>query len=157
MESPTSTDPTHTTTTTIIAPKHLLLTYPHGWNFLKLRRSFQSLSEILVAELLTTENYPTWSCFMQCGLRAENKLRFINRVLTPPTDDLLFGSWEHCNNMVGRGSTILFPCSSCQVLHSLTTLLRLGLNSRIDFHSVTVLAYMNRKKYSPISLKIKNR
>ncbi|XP_008775157.2 uncharacterized protein LOC103695571 [Phoenix dactylifera] len=56
----------------------------------------------LVADLLTTDNYATWSRAMCRALRAKNKLGFINGAIPKPTntEDLLFEAWERCNDMV---------------------------------------------------------
>ena len=56
----------------------------------------------LVSELLTTDNYATWSRAMRRALRAKNKIGFINGNLLQPTDsmDPLFDLWERCNDMV---------------------------------------------------------
>ncbi|KAF5442390.1 hypothetical protein F2P56_035053 [Juglans regia] len=57
---------------------------------------------ILVTDLLTTDNYPTWSRAMRRALRAKNKLGFITGTIPQPTDlaDPLFELWERCNDMV---------------------------------------------------------
>ncbi|KAF9670079.1 hypothetical protein SADUNF_Sadunf13G0031200 [Salix dunnii] len=59
-------------------------------------------SLVLVTELLTTENYITWSRAMRRALRAKNKLCFISGSVSKPTDeeDPLFEMWERCNDMV---------------------------------------------------------
>ncbi|KAB5524389.1 hypothetical protein DKX38_022138 [Salix brachista] len=59
-------------------------------------------SLVLVTELLTTENYITWSWSMRRALRAKNKLGFISGSVVQPTDeeDPLFEMWERCNDMV---------------------------------------------------------
>ncbi|KAG2700466.1 hypothetical protein I3760_07G232100, partial [Carya illinoinensis] len=56
----------------------------------------------LVADLLTTDNYATWSCAMRRALRAKNKFGFITGSLTQPTNpnDPLLEPWERCNDMV---------------------------------------------------------
>ncbi|KAA8542734.1 hypothetical protein F0562_023886 [Nyssa sinensis] len=56
----------------------------------------------LVPDLLTIDNYTTWSRAMQRALRAKNKLGFVNGELTKPTtpSDPLFQPWERCNDMV---------------------------------------------------------
>ncbi|XP_035542105.1 uncharacterized protein LOC118344813 [Juglans regia] len=61
-----------------------------------------NIALILVANLLTTDNYSTWSPTMRRALRAKNKLGFINGSISKPTDmdDLLFDAWERCNDMV---------------------------------------------------------
>lgn len=57
---------------------------------------------ILVTDLLTTENYATWSRSIRRALRAKNKLGFINRTLMKPSlaTDLLIELWERCNDML---------------------------------------------------------
>ncbi|KAG6760275.1 hypothetical protein POTOM_036782 [Populus tomentosa] len=59
-------------------------------------------SLVLVTELLTTENYITWSRSMRRALRARNKLGFISGNIVRPTneEDPLFEMWERCNDMV---------------------------------------------------------
>ncbi|KAF5469590.1 hypothetical protein F2P56_013652 [Juglans regia] len=56
----------------------------------------------LVPDLLTTENYTTWSRAMCRALRAKNKLGFINGTLSKPksNSDPLYDAWERCNNLV---------------------------------------------------------
>ncbi|KAA8542034.1 hypothetical protein F0562_023186 [Nyssa sinensis] len=55
----------------------------------------------LVPDLLTVDNYTTWSRAMQRALRAKNKLGFVNGEVTKPTtpSDPLFQPWERCNDM----------------------------------------------------------
>ncbi|KAF5453898.1 hypothetical protein F2P56_023610 [Juglans regia] len=61
-----------------------------------------SPSITLVADLLTTENYTTWSHAMKRALRAKNKLGFIDDTLTKPSfpADPLIDLWNRCNDMV---------------------------------------------------------
>ncbi|KAA8521095.1 hypothetical protein F0562_011752 [Nyssa sinensis] len=56
----------------------------------------------LVLDLLTIDNYTTWSRATQRAFRAKNKLGFVNGELTKPTvpSDPLFQPWERCNDMV---------------------------------------------------------
>ncbi|XP_042988815.1 uncharacterized protein LOC122316352 [Carya illinoinensis] len=56
----------------------------------------------LVPDLLTIENYTTWSRAMCRALRAKNKLGFINGTLTKPktVTDPLYDAWERCNDLV---------------------------------------------------------
>ncbi|XP_042980001.1 uncharacterized protein LOC122310190 [Carya illinoinensis] len=56
----------------------------------------------LVADLLITENYVTWSRAMRRALRAKNKIGFINGDIKRPTsqDDPLMEAWERCNDVV---------------------------------------------------------
>ncbi|XP_031271963.1 uncharacterized protein LOC116130354 [Pistacia vera] len=56
----------------------------------------------LVPDLLTINNYTTWSGAMQHALRANNKLGFVNGELTKPTNpsDPLLQPWERCNDML---------------------------------------------------------
>ncbi|XP_041021237.1 uncharacterized protein LOC121262713 [Juglans microcarpa x Juglans regia] len=57
---------------------------------------------VLVTDLLTSENYPTWSRAMKRALRAKNKICFITGSISPPIDpdDPLLDLWERCNDMV---------------------------------------------------------
>ncbi|KAF5445535.1 hypothetical protein F2P56_034581 [Juglans regia] len=57
---------------------------------------------ILVTDLLTTDNYATWSRAMRRALRAKNKLGFISGAIPQPIDpeDPLLELWERCNDMV---------------------------------------------------------
>ncbi|KAB5569310.1 hypothetical protein DKX38_003103 [Salix brachista] len=59
-------------------------------------------SLVLVTELLTTENYITWSRAMRRALRAKNKLGFISGNIARPVneEDPLFEMWERCNDIV---------------------------------------------------------
>ncbi|XP_031266936.1 uncharacterized protein LOC116125342 [Pistacia vera] len=56
----------------------------------------------LVSELLTADNYVSWSRAISRAFRAKNKLAFINGTLPKPTDlsDPLFEAWERCNDLV---------------------------------------------------------
>lgn len=77
----------------------------------------------LVADLLTTDNYPTWSRAMQ----AKNKLGFISSSLPKPTapNDPLLDLWDRCNDMVGSWiqnsicpslkSSIIFVDDACEI------------------------------------------
>jgi hypothetical protein len=60
-----------------------------------------SPGSILVTQLLTGDNYYTWSRSMFMALTAKNKLQFINRTLPKhhSSDPDLF-AWTRCNNMV---------------------------------------------------------
>jgi hypothetical protein len=57
---------------------------------------------ILVTDLLTSDNYATWSRAMRRALRAKNKLAFIIGTISQPTDqeDPLFDLFERCNDMM---------------------------------------------------------
>ena len=57
---------------------------------------------VLVADLLTTDNYVSWSRSMQRALRTKNKIGFVNGALSQPTDsaDPLLSVWERCNDLV---------------------------------------------------------
>ncbi|KAB5524572.1 hypothetical protein DKX38_022321 [Salix brachista] len=56
----------------------------------------------LVSELLTTDNYVSWSRAISRALRAKNKIGFVTGTLPNPTDvsDPLFEAWERCNDLV---------------------------------------------------------
>ncbi|KAF5471830.1 hypothetical protein F2P56_008596 [Juglans regia] len=56
----------------------------------------------LVLDLLTAENYTTWSRAMCRAVHAKNKLGFINGTLLKPkaTTDPLHDAWECCNDLV---------------------------------------------------------
>lgn len=55
---------------------------------------------VLVTELLTTENYVTWSRSMQRAVQAKNKLRFMTGGISKPTDAVVVEASECCNDMV---------------------------------------------------------
>ncbi|KAA8535056.1 hypothetical protein F0562_030059 [Nyssa sinensis] len=57
---------------------------------------------ILVTDLLTADNDPTWSRAMRRALRAKNKLGFITNDIPRPQnpDDPLLDLWDRCNNIV---------------------------------------------------------
>ncbi|KAF5476953.1 hypothetical protein F2P56_003640 [Juglans regia] len=57
---------------------------------------------ILVTDLLTADNYATWSRAMRRALRAKNKVGFITGDIPRPhdPDDPLLALWERCNDMV---------------------------------------------------------
>jgi hypothetical protein len=60
-----------------------------------------SPGSILVTQLLTGDNYYTWSRSMFMALTAKNKLQFINGALPKPhSSDPDFFAWTRCNNMV---------------------------------------------------------
>ncbi|KAG2704212.1 hypothetical protein I3760_06G174400 [Carya illinoinensis] len=56
----------------------------------------------LVSDLLTADNYISWSRAVNRTFRAKNKLDFINGTLPKPTDaaDPLLEAWERCNDRV---------------------------------------------------------
>lgn len=56
---------------------------------------------ILVSHPLTGNNFNTWNRAMIMVLTTKNILGFVNRtIFQSPPDDLLYGSWLHCNSMV---------------------------------------------------------
>ncbi|KAA8524565.1 hypothetical protein F0562_010988 [Nyssa sinensis] len=61
---------------------------------------------ILVTDLFTTYNYPTWSRAMHLALRAKNKLGFITNDIPRPKNpnDPLLDLWDRCNDMVLKKS-----------------------------------------------------
>jgi hypothetical protein len=60
-----------------------------------------SSGSVLVSQLLTGDNYYTWSRSMFMALTAKNKLQFINGTLRKPNpSDADHYSWMRCNNMV---------------------------------------------------------
>lgn len=56
----------------------------------------------LVTNLLTTENYVTWTRAMKKALKAKNKLCFVNGNITRPSDfnDPLLKTWKRCNDII---------------------------------------------------------
>lgn len=55
----------------------------------------------LVSQLLTRDNYVTWSRAMRIALSAKNKLGFVDGSIFPPDEtDPLFPTWQRCNDMV---------------------------------------------------------
>jgi hypothetical protein len=56
----------------------------------------------LVSELLTDDNYVSWSHAISRALHVKSKLAFVNGTLSKPTDisDPLFEAWERCNDLV---------------------------------------------------------
>ncbi|KAF5442808.1 hypothetical protein F2P56_035426 [Juglans regia] len=91
--------PTHSNPLTNPPSRYLNLADPT--NPYRLDHS-DSPSITLVADLLTTENYTTWSRSMKRALRAKNKLGFIDDTLTKPNfpDGPLIDLWNRCNDMV---------------------------------------------------------
>ncbi|KAA8515201.1 hypothetical protein F0562_018380 [Nyssa sinensis] len=61
---------------------------------------------ILVTDLLTIDNYPTWSRAMRRALRAKNKLGFITNAIPRPQNpnDPLLDLWDRYNDMVLKKS-----------------------------------------------------
>jgi hypothetical protein len=60
-----------------------------------------SPGSVLVTQLLTGDNYFTWSRSMYMALSAKNKLQFINGTLPKPSPtDADYSSWTRCNDMV---------------------------------------------------------
>ncbi|XP_042969209.1 uncharacterized protein LOC122301926 [Carya illinoinensis] len=56
---------------------------------------------ILVSNVLTGENYHTWSRSMIMALKAKNKIGFVNgSIVRPASTDTSSDLWERCNNMV---------------------------------------------------------
>ncbi|GAV84026.1 UBN2_3 domain-containing protein, partial [Cephalotus follicularis] len=54
----------------------------------------------LVTQLLTDNNYPTWSRTITMDLEAKNKLGFINGTIPKPTTEPTLSAWTRCNSMV---------------------------------------------------------
>ncbi|XP_052184702.1 uncharacterized protein LOC127796557 [Diospyros lotus] len=56
----------------------------------------------LVSDLLTNDNYVSWSQAVSRALRAKNKLGFINETISKPQDatDPIFEAWERRNDLV---------------------------------------------------------
>ncbi|XP_042958162.1 uncharacterized protein LOC122293738 [Carya illinoinensis] len=74
---------------------------PHHPASLYFIQASENASSPLVPELLTTENYVTWSCFMHRALNIKNKLSFLESKISKPLDlDPLFLPWERCNDMI---------------------------------------------------------
>lgn len=57
---------------------------------------------LMVTEILTGENYASWSRSMTIALSVKNKIEFVDGSITPPptTDTNRFKSWSRNNNMV---------------------------------------------------------
>ncbi|XP_057976360.1 uncharacterized protein LOC131163699 [Malania oleifera] len=60
------------------------------------------LDAALVSDLLTADNYVSWSRAVSRALRAKNKLGFINGTLLKPSasSDPVLEAWERCNDLV---------------------------------------------------------
>ncbi|KAA8520322.1 hypothetical protein F0562_014578 [Nyssa sinensis] len=106
-DSSSDSSPTHSVASSI-HPQHP--PPPHSKEFLNLsdpNNPFRldhgdNPAVILVTDLLTADNYPTWSRAMRRALRAKNKLRFITNDIPRPQnpDDPLLNLWDRCNDMV---------------------------------------------------------
>ncbi|XP_010249465.1 PREDICTED: uncharacterized protein LOC104592022 [Nelumbo nucifera] len=60
-----------------------------------------SPGSVLVSQLLTGDNYPTWQRAMKNALRAKNKIYFIDGSLShPDPTSPEWIAWEKCNAMV---------------------------------------------------------
>ncbi|XP_035545114.1 uncharacterized protein LOC118348197 [Juglans regia] len=60
-----------------------------------------SLGSILVSNLLTGDNYTSWSRSMEMALKAKNKIGFINLAITQPVEtNFSYAKWDRCNSMV---------------------------------------------------------
>ncbi|KAL5808245.1 hypothetical protein ACOSQ3_028936 [Xanthoceras sorbifolium] len=56
---------------------------------------------LLVSNVLTGNNYPTWKRSMKMALNAKNKLGFIDgSMVQPPETSQNLKVWERCNDMV---------------------------------------------------------
>lgn len=92
---------THTQlhTNTLTASQFLNLCHPSNPFWLENGDNF---TVILITDLLTINNYVTWSHAMQQALHAKNKHNFISSAISQPTDpeDPLLELWECCNDMV---------------------------------------------------------
>ncbi|GMH16025.1 hypothetical protein Nepgr_017866 [Nepenthes gracilis] len=85
----------------------------------------------LVTDLLTVDNYATWSRAMRRALRAKNKLQFIEGTVHKPSDsnDPLFEIWGRCNDMVvswiqnsvspSIKSSVVFVDDACEIWNEL--------------------------------------
>ncbi|KAK3001516.1 hypothetical protein RJ639_020808 [Escallonia herrerae] len=54
----------------------------------------------LVTQLLTSDNYPTWSRAVIMALEAKNKLGFVDNTIKKPGDSADLPFWIRCNSMV---------------------------------------------------------
>ncbi|XP_035547456.1 uncharacterized protein LOC118348955 [Juglans regia] len=60
-----------------------------------------SLGTILVSNILTGDNYHTWSRSMVMAFKAKNKIGFVDGSIRQPIfTDNTYELWERCNNMV---------------------------------------------------------
>ena len=60
-----------------------------------------STGSILVSQVLTGDNYNTWSRSMQIAVKAKNKIGFITGAISQPaSSSSLHETWERCNNMI---------------------------------------------------------
>ncbi|XP_068643006.1 uncharacterized protein [Aristolochia californica] len=61
-----------------------------------------SPGQVLVSQLLTGENYISWSCAMLIALSVKNKVGFVDGFIPEPqsVDPILLNSWTWNNNMV---------------------------------------------------------
>lgn len=61
-----------------------------------------NLTVTLVLDLLTTNNFVSWSWAVSCALHAKNKLGFITSSLSKPIDTVhpLLKAWEWCNDLM---------------------------------------------------------
>ncbi|KAF8409789.1 hypothetical protein HHK36_005868 [Tetracentron sinense] len=63
-------------------------------------QSGDSPGAILVSNVLTEENYHTWSRSMMMALKAKKKIGFVNgSIVRPAATDACSVLWERCNNM----------------------------------------------------------
>ncbi|XP_024444651.1 uncharacterized protein LOC112324715 [Populus trichocarpa] len=82
-------------------PKNKYLNFSDPFNPFRIENG-DNPAAALVSELLTADNYVSWSRAISRALRAKNKLAFVNGTLSKPTDisDPLFEAWERCNDLV---------------------------------------------------------
>jgi hypothetical protein len=82
-------------------PKNKYLNFSDPFNPFRIENG-DNPAAALVSELLTTDNYVSWSRAISRALRAKNKLAFVTGTLSKPTDisDPLFEAWERCNDLV---------------------------------------------------------
>ena len=82
-------------------PKNKYLNFSDPFNPFRIENG-DNPAAALVSELLTTDNYVSWSRAISRALRAKNKLAFVTGTLSKPTDisDPLFEVWERCNDLV---------------------------------------------------------
>lgn len=61
-----------------------------------------SPGSVLVSQVLTGDNYNTWSRSVMMALIAKNKIRFIDGSLSspPPSSEVMYHAWTRSNNMV---------------------------------------------------------
>ena len=106
-------------------------------------RHSNSPSIVLVAPLLTGNNYESWSRAVKMALCAKSKLGFVDGSLPIPNKQNDISNWERCNDLVGSWIPNSVSHDFVQVSCMLKLQHKFGLISRIVFPNQMLLKSIN--------------